>query len=608
MDNGPGAALSGIGNVFGDPMQNALQQQKQVLTARELAGSKQLGSVFASSGAQNPALDAAAIANGMTPEQVYAAHASAFLNGGAGSAMGNNALMAQGKYPSSPQSQQAAEAAHMAETSQAANIAAQSQLRVAGLEPVQITNPDGSVGWTTKAAIATGHAPAGAQPLISPDMVKGALAGHNLLPQPGGGAVAPQQPDAAPAPQGAPFDPSSPNASIASLLGSAMPQPAAPAPSGIVSAPAANVGAPTADAMSDDQKQFLGLNPPAKALELKEIGTDAMNNPTHGIFDPSTGKVTPLEPQAGAGAPPTTLSDAMAAMPSGDAYLSTLAPQDRSLIKGMAHGDIQVPTATTRNGLVNPAVRAVMNYDPTFNAADVAARWKLKQEAASLKGNGFGSQVNAGQLALEHLGKMSDLVAGLQNGQFPDINAIKQSVGQHLGGQTPASVYDAEMPQLANEINRLYAGSDGADAAVQRIIGALNKSKSPDQLNGSMAGVLGQIQEKVGNLQNTWSHTMAPDEPPFPIIQPKHQNIIDTITARAAGQNPGLAAPPAVPGTLPPAAAPAQSMTLPGVTPPRPQGAFAPPPPKVGAVEDGHVYHGGDPHNPKNWSAVPGAE
>ena len=607
VDTGPGAALAGIGNVFGDPLQNALQQQKQALTAREIAGQGQLGQLFAHPGAIDNSTAAAAIANGMTPDAVgQALRLTNNLNGGVDSDLAARAATGIGAYNSTPLSQQRAEAAKMAETTQASQIAAQAQLRTAGLDPVQIVNPDGSVGWTTKAAIATGGAPKGATPLISPDMVKGALAGHNLLPQPGGGAVAPQAapdaapaaPVAAPAPQSAPFDPSSPTASIAGLLGSAMPQPAAPAPSGVVSAPPApdpSTGAPTGDAMSDDQKQFLGISPAPVAPKFQVTGEDAFGNKVYG-YPPSP----PAAGAAPAAASPvaTPGEQAQALNLHGADFLQTLDPQTAGQVQSIIDGRTPYPTGMLLKTPYGQKLAAfVTQADPSFEAGNATARVKARQDFTAGGPNSVAGTILAGNTALSHMGAQSDQVAGLGNYNAPFgatiVNGVKNAVNSTGAAGAPLATFNAINGRLAEEMTKFYRGTGGTEADVERDMANISPNMTPTQLNAGLAALAKLTQGKLDALQARWHNAMGPMVPDFPITTPEAQHAMDTVMGRAGGAQGGVANPPAIP-------------TLPGVTAPREAPAFAPSGPKVGDVVKGHVYKGGDPGVKESWQKVPG--
>lgn len=546
VDNGPGAALAGIGNVFGDPMQNALQQQKQALTAREIAGQGQLGSIFAQSGALSPSVDAAAVANGVTPEQIFAAHGAAFLNGGLNSAVGNNALAAAGKYPSSPASQQAAEQAKMAETTQAASIAAAAQLRTAGLEPVQITNPDGSTGWTTKAAIAQGQAPTGAQPLISPDMVKGAILAHGVLPQPGG---------------------------------------AAPAP------------------MTDDQR---ALAMPAETQPKFQVtGEDAYGNKVYGY--------PPAPPAAGAapapapGSPTSPIAspaDASAAMNlHGDDFLKTLDPQIAGQVQSIIEGRTPYPTGMLLKTPYGQKLAAfVTQADPSFEAGNATARVKARADFGTGGPNGVAGTITAGNSALKHLGALSDLIPGLNNynSAIPGttiVNGIKNAVNSTDSNGAQLGQYNDINGRLAEEMTKFYRGTGGTEADVARDMANISPNMTPTQLNAGVAALTKLAQGKIDTLQSRWHNVMGPQVADYPIVDAQAQHAIDTVMARAGGQTGGVANPPNIP-------------TLPGVTPPAPQGAFDGPVTPVGTVKQGkggvsYIRLPGGEYDNSSWKALP---
>lgn len=554
MDNGPGAALSGIGNVFGDPMQNALQQQKQALTAREIAGQGQLGSLFAHPGAIDNPTAAAAIANGVSPEtlgQVF--RLTNNLNGGVDSDLAARAATGIGAYNNTPLSQQRAEQAHMAETSQAANIAAASQLRTAGLEPVQITNPDGSTGWTTKAAIATGAAPKGAQPLISPDMVKGAIESHNLLPQPGAA-------------------------------------PGAPAPDG--------------SGMTDDQRSLVfGQDAQPK---FQVIGENAYGAKIYGYPPaPPVAGAAPAAPSAVA----TPEQQVQAMNLHGNDFLNTLDPQMRGQVQSIIEGRTPYPTGMLLKMPYGQQLAAyVTQADPSFESGNATARVKARQDFETGGPNSVAGTILAGNTALAHLGSLSDQVAGLGNSNAPFgatlLNGVQNAVKGTGAAGEPLAKFNAINGRLAEEMTKFYRGTGGTESDVARDLANISPNMSPTQLNAGLAAMAKLTQGKLDALQARWKTAMGPMVPDFNISTPEAQNAMKTVMSRAGGAQGGLASPPAIP-------------TLPSVVgaPSQHTGAFEDMP-KVGQVIPGkggksYVFKGvppggGDWHNPDYFSLVPG--
>lgn len=498
IDNGPGRALAGIGNVFGDPMTNALNAQKQALTAREIAGQGQLGALFAHPGAIDNATGAAAIANGIDPDKVAAAiQLTNNLNGGVDSDLAARAATGSNHYTSTPLFQNRAEAAQTQRTQQAADIAAASQLRTAGLEPVQITNPDGSTGWTTKAAIAQGQAPAGAQPLISPDMVKGAILSHGVLPQPGGGAPAP---------------------------------------------------------MSDDQRAL--AMPADAAPKFQVVGEDAFGNKQYGYppAPPAPG-AAPAPPAADASAIPGAAMNLH-----GKEFLATIDPQMAGQVQGIIEGRIPYPSGMLlKTPYGQKLATFVTQADPTFNASDFAVRQKTRQAFAT---GPQGQAISAAGAALGHLGDLINAVpaVGGANTSIPGNDAFNAARNALKGGAAaaPLVAYNQVNKRLNGELEKYYTATGGTKD--ERASGEALQSPnlSPDEIYASAIMLADNLLGKSSQYRTQYDQQMGPMAPPLPQWSPQAQATLTKIQQMKDNhaQTGSYMGVPTLPGVTPPAQQP----------------------------------------------------
>src|SRR6185312_4834185 len=397
VDNGPGPMLGGIGQIFATP--NPAQQLAAAQAARTAAAQGQLGQIFANTGSIDPNLERSYLSNGGDVDQLgKALRLQGAMNGGVDSDQAARAAVWIGAFNNTPLFQQRAEQAASARAIQQSQIAAQAAIRQASLEPVAIQTPDGKITWTTKGAIAAGNQPQGAQPLLSPDQVKGAIEARHILPD-----------------QGAP--------------------PMTDAQSGLV-------------------------QPDASELQVKQVGTDALGNPQFGVFDPATGTIKPVTPpgapQASAAGPAPSVADATGGL-HGPAFLAQLPPQEQAIVKAVAEGRTLPPAMGRGPGMRLMAL--VTQYDLTFDASNSQLRFQTRKDFGT-GGKSGQTQVLAGS-ALGHLGELLDILPQLGNTNAPGagiVNPLKNAALPLIGGAVaqPLNQYKEALQRFAGELDKFY--------------------------------------------------------------------------------------------------------------------------------------------------------
>lgn len=547
VDNGPGPAIGSLGNVFSAFSPNPANLDAQLKAAQEnraAAASGQLGQIFAAHGAMDPNIARAYIANGGDVEQLgKALRLQGALNGGVDSDQAARAAVGIGAFNNTPLYQQRGEQAATARAVQQAQIQAASQIRQASLEPVAIQNADGSIGWTTKGAIAAGNQPKGAAPMMTPDQVKGAIEQRHILP---------------------------------------------------------DAGAPP---MTDAQSQLVA--PDTSKFELKQTGTDAMGNPTFSVFDPSKGAIVGPAAQAGApqanAGPAPSAADPMGGL-HGAEYLATLPPEMQPIVKAVAEGRALPPNMQSRGGKPSPLMMAVTQYDPSFDASNTQLRFNTRKDFSTAGKSGqtmalAGSALGHLNDVLDAMGQLGNLNSGIPGNNL--VNAAKNAVIGSAGGDraAPLNQYNEALQRFAGELDKFYTASGGTEAERKASEESLSPNKSPSELYAAASTLGKMLQTKVGQLEAQRNQILgtptAADIGQFPVYGPDAQKALAALQAL----NDRYAKTGSWTGVT----------HAPGVTPQRemPIGRAAP---KIGDVEDGHVYTGGDPGKKESWMVVPGVK
>lgn len=272
--------------------------------------------------------------------------------------------------------------------------------------------------------------------------------------------------------------------------------------------------------------------------------TELANNPFGNLTAPPvTSPVTPPIPgQAPApnvpappGGPPSgPAPDASTAAPgpTGDAFLKTLAPDVAGEVKAYAEGRRPFPTGMSMFRL-QPLIKLVSQYDPTFDAGNYNARNKFRMDVESMSGTG-GKTVNALNTAIQHAGKLSDLIEALDNTDTPAANTVMNWWNKQTGG-TKVTNFEAVQPQLMKEIERLWRGAGGSQGDIAELKASLGPNMGRQQQREALANFVGLMEGKLQSTEQQRDNAMGPVAgKTIPILFEQSKPILQKITQRAA--------------------------------------------------------------------------
>ncbi len=241
----------------------------------------------------------------------------------------------------------------------------------------------------------------------------------------------------------------------------------------------------------------------------------------------------------GTGSPSGTLSTGVSG-PTGDEFLKTLPAAQQGQIKALAEGRQPFPTGMSYARL-QPLIAAVTQYDPTFDAANYNARNKARSDFQSPSGTG-GKTINALNTALQHAGKLSDLIETLDNTEYPMANTVINAV-RNQTGNTAVTNYRAVAPQLAKEIERAWRGTGGSSGDIKDLIESIGGNMGKQQQREALANFVDLVEGKLDATKTQRDNVLGPAGASIPILFPQNQPIIDSIKNRASGSSSSAASP-----------------------------------------------------------------
>jgi hypothetical protein len=226
----------------------------------------------------------------------------------------------------------------------------------------------------------------------------------------------------------------------------------------------------------------------------------------------------------------------------------TSTPEIDTVANAIANGQLPPPTG---QALLNPKnqriLSRVMEINPGYDFTDISAK---KDAASKFTGGQLGTAMQAFAVAGQHLDQLGGLADALNNRDPQMWNKFANSYQQATGSPAPTN-FDAVKAIASKEVMKAIVANGGGQSEREEMAHLLDKAQSPQQIQG----VISQMRD---------------------LMAANHDALL--TRRRAAGLRDS---------TLPDyganLAAPAAGS------------------PKVGAVDNGYVFLGGNPSDPKAW-------
>jgi hypothetical protein len=244
----------------------------------------------------------------------------------------------------------------------------------------------------------------------------------------------------------------------------------------------------------------------------------------------------------------------------GDEFLQTLPMGLRNQVKQVAEGKI-LPSNLPRTKDTGVLLRAVSQYDPTYSIQ----RGQLR---AAFTTGPDGRNIGNLNTAVDHLAQLREAAEAMNNGAWTPANKLYNYLAEKFGSENITNQRFV-MNALAGEVASALKGN-ATDPEIAHVLSTLNGDMSPAQAAGITQTGLHVLGAKLNTYDERYRAQSTPDDPWSPVLP----------TARGVFQKYGVS-----PTRRD---APASS--------PTPAGA-----PKVGTVDGGYIFQGGNPADAKNW-------
>ena len=316
-----------------------------------------------------------------------------------------------------------------------------------------------------------------------------------------------------------------------------------------------------------------------KQQQFTQIGEDAYGNKKYGFVDPVIKKVYGLDGNpvslnnsgnvmGGNTTPPT---DANGNPITGQAYLDSLKGTDyenkAGTIKAIVEGREPMPTGMFLKTPPGQWLQnALTNYEPGFDST----RWNMRNTFAHGMGstapNTYGGQVQSAGTILTHAANAYDVLPQFSQGilgtsnVLPSTNSYKSWLRDQIGDekyQHALGQYEISRKGAADELEKMLAGSGGAEASKQYWLDRLDPNNAPAKLQGAWSEVTNLMMGKLRNVAAEKDRAYGGvsnyvNTDPASLLSGEQQAAL----RRIKGAPPAPTGPMAAPGAAPPAAAP----------------------------------------------------
>jgi hypothetical protein len=211
---------------------------------------------------------------------------------------------------------------------------------------------------------------------------------------------------------------------------------------------------------------------------------------------PAVAATTPATPQADLNAVDPTTGRR-------ENWLKAQDPEAQFYIKKVADYEIDPRTSSTKGGHREQIMKAVAQYDPTYDQNTFGSRAKaVKDFSTGQQGN----SIRSFDVATDHLDTLQKYVAAMKNGDIPLLNKLRNAWQQETGSSLPTNV-QAVAPIVGAEVSKAIIGSNNALADREELRQPLQSARSPEQLSGAIEAYKSLMTGQLKGLKKQYEDT-----------------------------------------------------------------------------------------------------
>jgi len=231
----------------------------------------------------------------------------------------------------------------------------------------------------------------------------------------------------------------------------------------------------------------------------------------------------------------------------GAEYLATLPKAQANTVQMMVEGKMPPPSSFA---LSKPywqnMIAAAKNYDPTFDGSLWSGRVAGVKDFSAGKSS---EMVRSANQTMHHVGALIDSMDNLGNGDYPILNKVGNYVAEQKGSGAQGA-FRTNAHAVAEELSKVFKGSNLSDAEIHAWEQNLNQDMSPEQQRTQVAKLNELLKGSLHALEEKRLNSMGPvaAEKAGPLLKPDAQLVLDKmeqwIKKNPAPNKDGDAAPP----------------------------------------------------------------
>ena len=231
----------------------------------------------------------------------------------------------------------------------------------------------------------------------------------------------------------------------------------------------------------------------------------------------------------------------------GEDAIKKLSPAQQTLIRGIAHYEID-PNATRTRG-VSPAQAIILakQYNPDYDQTQYGTKTGIRKDFTTGTSGKLIRNINTATGHLDQLNQASDL---LDPSQFPALNKIANTLGFQVGSDKMTN-FNTIKNAVVGELSSIYKGTGAAtDAEIEHVGQTVMAANSPEQLKGFISQSIHLMNSRLEALGFQYENGIgAPAD--FQVISPSSQKVFQKYGANTQPFNqrptsgPGVKPPPA---------------------------------------------------------------
>lgn len=148
--------------------------------------------------------------------------------------------------------------------------------------------------------------------------------------------------------------------------------------------------------------------------------------------------------------------------------------------------------------------------NPNYSDVNYAAAHRTAEEYANRSVGKPGGQLNSIDTASQHIALLSQVANGLQNGQFPSLNAAANWLATQIGKPAPQA-FNAVAQIVASEVSKVTGGGTPLESELNKFAQNLNEKQATAQIKAVVDDYINLMQGRLGTLNNDYKQTFNKD-------------------------------------------------------------------------------------------------